>query len=139
MINLKPFLLFDGNCGEAMTFYQSCLGGQLTLTKMSDTPMKDQMPLELHQKIVHASLKSGSIEFTATDWMHPVRKPKQGNTVCMYITGGNYNELKQIFDKLAEGADKELLDDLRDMPFGIYGHLADKFGVHWFFNGEKKV
>ncbi len=42
------------------------------------------------------------------------------------------------FDRLAAGADKELLDDLRDMPFGSYGHLADKFGVHWFFREEKK-
>lgn len=139
MINLIPFLLFNGNCAEAMTFYQSCLGGELILTKVSDTPMKEQMPAELHQKIVHASLKSGSIEFTATDWMHPARKSKQGNMVCMYITGGNYDELKHIFDKLSEGADKELLDDLKEMPFGVYGHLADKFGVHWFFNGKKKV
>ena len=139
MIHLTPFLLFEGNCAEAMTFYQSCVGGELILTKMSDTPMKDQIPSELHQKIAHASLKNGKIEFTATDWMHPVRKPKQGNTVCMYIDGGSYDELKQIFDKLSEGADKELLDDLRDMPFGSYGHLADKFGVHWFFKGDKKA
>ena len=138
MINLTPFLLFDGNCAEAMTFYQSCLGGELTLTRISDTPMKDQLPPALQQKVAHANLKNDKIEFSATDWMHPVRKPKQGNTVCMYINGGNYDELKQIFDKLSEGADKDLLDDLRDMPFGSYGHLADKFGVHWFFQGEKK-
>ena len=24
MLGLTPFLLFDGNCAEAMTFYQSC-------------------------------------------------------------------------------------------------------------------
>jgi PhnB protein len=138
MINLTPFLLFDGNCAEAMTFYRSCLGGDLTITKMSDTPMKDQLPPALHEKVAHARLKNDKIEFSATDWMHPVRKPKQGNTVCMYINGGNYDELKQVFDKLAEGADKDLLDDLQDMPFGSYGHLADKFGVHWFFHGERK-
>ena len=51
---------------------------------------------------------------------------------CMYIQAGKYNELRQIFDKLSEGADKELLDDLRYLPFGRYGHLADKYGVHWF-------
>ena len=33
------------------------------------------------------------------------------------------------------GADPDLLDDLRDMPFGTYGHLADRYGVHWFFQG----
>ena len=58
--------------------------------------------------------------------------------VAIYISGGEYQELKPIFDSLAKGADKALLDDLRDMPFGTYGHLADKYGVHWFFRGDKK-
>ena len=44
MTKLPPFLLFDGNCAAAMTFYQSCLGGNLILTKVEDSPMKDQMP-----------------------------------------------------------------------------------------------
>lgn len=138
MINLTPYLLFDGNCAEAMTFYRSCLGGELSLTKVKDSPMKDQVPPEHQDKIVNAHLKSGAIEFSGSDWLHPTRRPKQGNTVCLYINGGRYSQLKTIFDKLSAGADKELLDDLRDMPFGSYGHLADKYGVHWFFQGEKK-
>jgi len=138
MMRLIPFLLFDGNCAEAMAFYQFCLGGDLTITKMGDTPMKGQMPPELHHKVAHAHLKSGIIEFSATDWMHAERTPKQGNTVGMYLNGGQYKELRAIFDRLAAGADSDLLDDLRDLPFGTYGHLADKYGVHWFFQGEKK-
>ena len=138
MINLTPYLLFDGNCAEAMTFYRSCLGGELSLTKVNDSPMKDQVPPEHQDKIVNVHLKSGAIEFSGSDWLHPTRRPKQGNTVCLYINGGRYSQLKTIFDKLSAGADKELLDDLRDMPFGSYGHLADKYGVHWFFQGEKK-
>jgi len=138
MMNLTPFLLFDGNCAEAMAFYQSCLGGDLRITKLGDTPMKDHMPPEQHHKVVNARLKSGDIEFSATDWLHPTQRPKQGNTTGMFINGAKYIELRTIFDKLAAGADKELLDDLRDMPFGSYGHLADRYGVHWFFRGEKK-
>jgi len=55
----------------------------------------------------------------------------------MYINGGKCNELRATFEKLAVGANKELLDDLRDMPFGSYGHVADKYCVHWFFQGGK--
>src|ERR1700757_3519494 len=138
-MNLTPFLLFDGNCAEAMAFYQACLGGDLTVTRLGDTPMKDEMPPEQHAKVVYAFLKSGALEFSATDWLHPHRAPKQGNTVAIYVTGGDYDELRPIFDKLAEGANKDLLDDLREVPFGIYGHLADRYGVHWFFRGEKSA
>jgi PhnB protein len=134
-MNLTPFLLFDGNCAEVMAFYQSCLGGELTITRLGDTPMGAHAPPEQQQKVTHACLKSGSAEFSATDWLHPTRAPKPGNTVAVYLQAEGYGELRAVFDKLAVGADRELLDDLREMPFGIYGHLADRYGVHWFFRG----
>ena len=137
MVKLSPFLIFDGNCADAMKFYQACLGGELSITKVGDSPMKGQHPPENQHKVVFAHLRSGAIEFAATDWLHPTRRPHQGNTVCMYINNGTYAALRAIFDKLAVGADKDLRDDLRDMPFGAYGHLADQYGVHWFFQGEK--
>ncbi len=59
MINLTPFLLFNGNCAEAMAFYQSCLGGDLAITKVGDTPMRGNMPPEQHHKVIYAHLKSG--------------------------------------------------------------------------------
>ncbi len=118
-----------------MSFYQSCLGGELSITKVSDMPMP--APVEQQNKVAFASLKNGILEISATDWRHPTRMPKQGNTVALFISGGSYDELRVIFDNLAEGASKELLDDLKQLPFGTYGHLADKFGVHWFFQGDK--
>jgi PhnB protein len=138
MLQLTPFLLFDGNCAEAMAFYRSCLGGDLTITTVGDMPLKDQLPHAQHHKVAYAHLKSDAIEFSATDWLHQTRTPQQGNTVALYMSGGAYSQLRAIFDKLSVGADKSLLDDLQDMPFGSYGHLADKFGVHWFFQGEKR-
>jgi PhnB protein len=138
MIKLTPFLLFDGNCAEAMAFYRTCIGGELTLTKVGETPMKDQVPLKLHGRIIYARLQSGVIDLSATDWLHPTRVPKTGNTVGLYFSDGTYDEFRAIFDKLSLGADTETLDDLRDLPIGSYGHLADKYGVHWFFRGEPK-
>ena len=138
MLNLTPFLLFDGNCAQAMEFYHSCLGGELSLTRVGETPMKAQFPSEWHGRILNAHLKSGAIEFTATDWLHPTRSPRSGNTVCLYLNGGTYGELRGIFDQLSAGGDASLRDDLQDLPFGTYGHLADKFGIHWFFQGDKK-
>lgn len=76
------------------------------------------------------------IELSATDWLHETRTPTVGNTVAVYLSGGTPDELRTIFDRLADGADRDLLDDLRQMPFGTYGHLADRFGVHWFFRGD---
>lgn len=133
MIHLTPFLLFDGNCADAMQFYSSCFGGDLTLTKLADTPMKDQLPREQHHKIVYAHLKSDAVEFSATDWLHPTRKPLQGNTTAIYISGGTVAALRLIFNKLAAGADRNNFVDLENMAFGVYGRLTDQYGVEWFF------
>ena len=138
-MKLMPLLLFDGNCADGMAFYQGCLGGELTSTEVSHTPLRAQMPPEQQHKVAFANLKSRLIEFSATDWIHAPRTPKQGNTVAIYISGEKYNELRTIFDKLAVGVSKAFLDDLRDLPFGIYGDLADSYGVHWFFHGDKSA
>ncbi len=136
MLNLTPFLLFNGNCADAMTFYQSCLGGELSITRLGDTPMKADIPPEHHHKVVYAHLKSNDMEFSATDWMHATREPIQGNMVAMYVTSQAVGGLHDVFHKLSSGADPDLLDELHELPFGIYGHLADRFGVHWFFRVE---
>ena len=137
MLRLTPFLLFDGNCAEAMEFYHACFGGDLILTRLADTPMKASFPLDQHGKITYARLKSDAVEFSATDWLHPTRTPKQGNTTALYISSAQPNELRSIFDKLSDAADRENFVDLREMPFGLYGRLTDRYGKEWFFRGEK--
>ncbi len=139
MLRTTPFLLFDGNCQEAMTFYHKCLGGNLTLTKLGDTPMKDMFPKEKWERLINANLKSGDIEISATDWMaSPSFNPIQGNTFAIFVVGESFEELKAIFDKLAEGAEKDRFQELHDMPFGIYGQFYDKYGVQWIFKGDKR-
>ena len=139
MLRCTPFLLFDGNCAEAMTFYHECLGGDFTLTKLADTPMKDQFPKEKHNRIINAHLVSGDIDISATDWMaSPSFDPIQGNTFAIFVIGGAYEELKIVFDKLAQGADKERFQELHNLPFGLYGQFYDKFGVQWIFKGDRK-
>jgi PhnB protein len=120
-----------------MTFYHKCLGGELTLTKLGDTPMKAQLPAEKHDRIINAQLKSGALEISATDWMaSPAFEPKQGNMSAIFVIGETYDELKTVFDKLKDGADQERLQELHEMPFGTYGQFYDRFGVQWIFKGD---
>lgn len=137
MLGLTPFLLFDGNCAEAMQFYHACFGGDLTLTRLGDTPMKAQFSPEQHGRITYARLKTDNIEFSATDWLHPTHRRQQGNTTAMYVTGSSLDELSPVFEKLREGADQEFLVALQEMPFGIYGRFTDRFGVEWYFRGNR--
>ncbi|HTB32976.1 MAG TPA: VOC family protein [Bacteroidia bacterium] len=139
MLHCTPFLLFDGNCAEAMSFYHECLGGELRLTKLAETPMKDMFPPEKHNRIINAYLKSGAIEFSATDWMaSPGFEPVQGNTTAIFVIGDAYDELKVVFDKLSVGCEKSRFQELHDLPFGTYGQFYDKYGLQWIFKGDKR-
>jgi PhnB protein len=132
MAALTSYLLFDGNCKEGMEFYKSCLGGELTQMKVGDSPAKEFMPASQHEKIVNARLRSGSMDISASDWLRPDRERNQGNTVCLYISAGSREELRLLFDRLSEGAD--VTDPLKEMFFGSYGALNDKFGMRWMFH-----
>src|SRR5438094_10657621 len=100
--------------------------------------MKGQHPPEQQNKVVNARLISGAIHISATDWLHPTRTPKQGNTVCLYLSEATSTELRAIFEQLSEGAHHTLLDPLRDMPFRSYRHLPDNNGDYWFFTRDKE-
>lgn len=132
MTTLTPYLLFDGTCRDAMEFYKSCFGGELFLMKVKDSPVKDHMPASQLDKVLNARLKSGNVEISASDWLRPDQTPKSGNTICLYLSGGSFSELKTAFGNLSEGAD--VTDPLKEQFFGAYGALTDKFGVRWMFH-----
>ena len=139
MLQSMPFLLFDGNCAEAMTFYHQCFGGKLTLTKLADTPMKSMFPESKWERIINAHLTSGLLELSATDWLAaPEYSPQYGDIFAIFVLGEDYDELRAAFDKLSKGHTEDRFQDLHDMPFGTYGQFFDKYGYHWIFKGDKK-
>ena len=136
MMTVTPYLLFDGTCHDAMEFYKTVFGGELTLTKVKDSPAKDHMAAFQQEKTINARLRSGAIEISASDWLMLNRPRIPGNTVCLYLSGGTLEELKALFAKLSDGA--EVTDPLKEMFFGAYGALNDKFGVRWMFQANKQ-
>ena len=137
MTNLTSYLLFDGNCQQAMEFYRSRFGGELSLIKVKDSPVKDQMPASSQEKVLNARLQSGELEISASDWLRPDRTPVRGNTVCLYLSGGTLENLRTVFERLSEGAD--VTDPLKQLFFGAYGALNDRFGVRWMFHTSEKA
>jgi PhnB protein len=136
LTTLSTYILFKGNCKEAMEFYRSVFGGQLVQTSVGQSPMKNSFPDSMHGRIVNARLTGENVDISASDWLRPTQTPVQGNMVCLYLSGGKPAELKALFEKLSVGA--EVTDPLRFEAFGTYGALNDKFGVRWMFQTDQK-
>lgn len=134
MAKLNPYLNFDNNCREAMTFYKDCLGGELSLQTVSEVPMMAaQMPPAMKNSILHSQLKSGDMVIMASDLNRDKRVV--GNSVHLCISCDSEEELNSFFSKLSVGG--KVTDPLADMPWGMSGALTDKYGKHWIFNFDK--
>jgi PhnB protein len=131
---ITPYLNFNGKCREAMTFYQACLGGELMLQKVSESPMAAQMPSEAGQQILHSLLTSGDVVLMGSDMMGA--NTISGNTVMLCFNCNSDDEVSNYFNQLAHGG--QIKTPLHQTFWGAtYGELTDKFGMDWMFNYSK--
>mgnify|MGYP000223220302 CR=1 FL=1 len=133
MATLNPYLTFNGNCREAMTYYNEILGGELSFIVVGESPVADQMPPFYKDQILHSSLKTAQLELMATD-MQP-ETLNGGNDVHLCLVCNNENETRNLFDKLSQGG--KVKQPLREMFFGLLGTVTDKFGKHWLLECNK--
>jgi len=127
---LIPYLNFNGNTAEAMKFYQSILGGELTLQTFGEAGMA-KAPEE-KGRVIHASLKNEALSFMASDG-HPNQRVNFGDNIHLSIIGSDEDKLTNFFNKLAQGGKVDM--PLAKQFWGdTFGMLTDKFGVHWMVN-----
>lgn len=133
MTHLTPYLHFNGACRAAMTFYQECLGGHLSIENVGESPMAQSMPAEVHGNVLHATLTHQDWVLMASDMMAgPDSVPGNVMTVC--LNGGSREETRGYFDRLAVGG--TVTHPLVDEFFGMFGDLTDRFGISWMFQAD---
>ena len=81
MTTLTTYLLLDDTCKQAMEFYKSVFGGELSLTTVGDSPMKNYFSETMHSKIVNARLVAANIDISASDWLRPNHISLNGSLV----------------------------------------------------------
>ncbi len=135
MTQVNAYLTFNGNCREAMIFYKECLGGELVLQTIGDSPMADQIPARMRQNILHAILTSGPLLLMASD-MVSEQGLQKGNSVSLMIHCSSEEEIKSYYSRLSRGG--QATHPLENTFWGsLFGDLTDRFGNHWLLNYEK--
>jgi PhnB protein len=134
MTQIVAYLNFNGRTREAMSFYQQCLGGELVMQKISESPMAAQMPSEMGPRILHSSLIKDGLTIMASDMLG--NKIEPGNNVMLCVNCSSDEEINLLFNGLAAGG--SIQEPLHQSFWGAtFGKLTDKFGVHWMFNFSK--
>jgi PhnB protein len=126
-----PFLAFDGNCREAMTFYAKCLDAALFLLPYRDAPF--DAPKQAGERILHSTLnKAGQVLLMADDVM-PGSAFQPGNNFSVFLECESREEIETVFAALAEKG--QITMPLQDTFWNArFGTLTDQFGVKWSFN-----
>lgn len=129
MPTMIPYLFFDGNCEEAMMFYEKCFDGKLTLNRASEAPESAHLPEEKKTQIMHASLAVGKVILEASDVLNDM-EVSHGNSIRLNYDLDNLEELNKVFNRLSQGGTVES-EVKKEFWGGYYGTLTDKFGFRW--------
>jgi PhnB protein len=134
MTYINTYLTFNGNCREAMNFYQECLGGELYFQTIGESPMADKMPSKMKESILHSTLTSGDVRIQASDMGNDGLI--KGNNVSLMLNCGSETEIRTTYEKLASGG--ETTHPLEDTFWGsLFGGLTDKFEIRWILHFPK--
>jgi PhnB protein len=134
-VSLNPYLYFNGNCKEAMTFYAEVLGGRIeTMMTYAEAPSEEPQSPALGNKIIHAYLKFEDQALMASDAPPELFERMQGFSVQIAV--GDPGEAERIFTALADGGEVRL--PLKETYWASrFGMLIDRFGVPWMVNCNK--
>jgi len=129
MTKIDTYLFFDGNCGDAMRFYERVLGGTLKIVPA------DQVPGGNPDQVMHAHLDADGAVLLASDWMDTTPFPgKQGFSVTLSVD--SVDRAKQLFEGLSDGGKVTSPFDKTFFSDG-FGMLVDRYGTPWMVMAER--
>jgi PhnB protein len=134
MLQVTPYLSFNGQCEEAFKFYEKHLGGKITfMMTYGDAPGHESIPPEWAKRIMHVTLALGDRLLQGADAPGEYEKP-QGFSISLGMSDAA--EAERIFKALEEKGvvGMPLQETFWALRFGV---VTDQFGTPWLINCEK--
>lgn len=129
-----PYFMFDGKAKEALEYYRSIFGGEISNLKTygeADYPT----PPEAHHRIIHAQFKKDDLLIMVSDTF-PGSSVVVGNNISLTLEFESEEEIQTVYDALKEKGTVHM--ELQDTFWGAkYAKVKDKFGIIWDLNYPK--
>ncbi len=127
---LNPYLTFDGTTREAMEFYHSVLGGDLTISTFGEFGAPEGVDPD---GIMHAQLATpAGFTLMASDGA-PGQPVTSGSNFSVSLSGDDGDALRGYWEGLAAGG--QVTMPLEKQMWGDeFGMLVDRFGMPWMVN-----
>ncbi len=132
-VNLNPYLSFpDARAREAMEFYHSILGGELSVMTFGDMGTRGQ----LADQVMHGQVQTPrGLVLMGADTSPEMAEVGIGDNVSVSLSGGpdDAEEMRDWFAALSDGG--EVRQPLEPARRGDeFGTFVDRFGISWLVN-----
>jgi PhnB protein len=134
-MQVHPYLNFNGNCKEAFQFYEKALGGKIEMIQThEDSPMKDHVPPNWNEKILHARMRIGDTILMASDSPPDAYRKPQGLYVSLNIE--EPEDADRIYNSLVKGGSAQM--PIQETFWAKrFAMLSDRYGTPWMINCMK--
>lgn len=133
MVAPVPYLHFDGVAEDALRFYQSVFGGELTLHTLADFE-RDDGPGDA---IAHGIL-TGPVDLFGADAVGDDRPVAVEGMMLSLLGTAAPETLESWFRALSDGG--VVVDALQERPWGASdGTVCDRFGLTWLIGYEPQT
>jgi len=137
---VEVYLIFNGNCREAVAFYEQVFQTEKPeIMTFGDAPRDPNHPLPegTENLVMHTRLSiwGSTVMFSDT---FPGSPYTIGNNVTLAVVSDDEAQLRQAYEGLKEGGKVSM--ELQETFFSkCYGSLKDKFGIEWQISHEEKA
>ena len=127
---LNPYISFDGDARQALTFYQEVFGGSLALNSFGEFGQPDAPEAD---KIMHGMLETPSGFTLMGSDTPPGMDHTPGTNFSVSLSGDDDTELRGYWEKLSAGGTVTVPLD-KQMWGDVFGMCTDRFGIPWMVN-----
>ncbi len=139
MSRVCTYLNFQGNTEEAINFYGSVFGTEVSggIARLGDLPSGPGAPAlsDADKKLVaHVELPilAGHV-LMGTDMVESMgQQVKVGNNVTICLEPDSRAETDRLYAALSDGGSEST--GMAQMPWAYWGCTLDRFGIRWMFN-----
>ena len=130
-MNPTPYLVFKGNCRDAIQVYADVFGGKVTMLMTgADMPEMEVSP-DKADWIMHSEITFDGGSIMASDDMMGSNPAMAGSWVMMEL--GSNAEAKTAFEAMCEGG--EVVMPYSPTPWSEgFGMVNDRFGTRWMIS-----
>jgi len=130
-MKISPYLSFNGNCEEAVLFYEKAFNVKAEIVRYNDAPKENDYQVQpgTENLVMHAQFELYSETIMFAD-MPPDYPVTNGNNIAIMAEFDTAEIAKSAFDALKVGGNVTM--ELQETFWSkCFGSLIDKFGIIW--------